>query len=378
MSAGRLTAGSAFASGDGRACGHAGRSAARAAVFAVALLAVAGCAAAGDFTGIKGRVALRGEVVPGVVVMAFRDFDAGLRSVPAARSAETNAEGIYSLELPPGSYHLVAVKTGGATLEEIRDGDLFCYYGGNPVRVETGRAANVGFNMVWVRKDPAPEVSTGVSGIVHDENGDRLNGGIVYFYPTASGGFRGMPGFFARVGEDGTFRARIRKGRFFVVARRRASGDMFGPTEIGDWFGYYIRNPVDLDDGAARGLRIDAVRRLGMLEKFEGIPEVPQGLLLQAKAEDPSGKPVAGVRLLVYRDAGMTGHPAAVSARSGADGIVELAVAEPGTYYLLAREKLGGPAEGEWYGKYGGSPDHSVLIRKADGTMFVTIRVERR
>jgi hypothetical protein len=110
----------------------------------------AGPAAGGDATGVRGRVALKGEVVPGVVVLAYRDFEAGLDSVPEATSSRTNAEGIYELPLPAGSYHLVAVKTDAQGLSGMREGDLFCFYGGNPVRVEPGRVANVGFNLVRV------------------------------------------------------------------------------------------------------------------------------------------------------------------------------------------------------------------------------------
>jgi hypothetical protein len=113
-----------------------------------------------------------------------------------------------------------------------------------------------------------------------------------------------------------------------------------------------------------RGIRVDAVRRLGMLEKIEGIPVRPPGIGLRATIVDSSGSPVSGVRVLAYHTAEMTGHPAFVSGRSSADGAVELIVVEEGVYFLLAREKLGGPAEGEWYGKYAGSGDPSVRVSK--------------
>ena len=347
-------------------------------LLAVSLAVAASLSFAGDFTGVRGRVALKGEVVPGVTVLAFRDFDAGLSSEPVARSGETNAEGIYSMELPSGSYHLVAAKSGGPSLSGLREGDLFCFYGGNPVRVEPGRTVNVGFNMIRVEKDPLPDPSPGISGTVYDESGKPLSGVVVYFYGSPSDGFRGIPGFFARVGEDGTFRARVRKGKFFVIARKRESGDLFGPTEIGDLFGYYARNPVVLAEGGNRGIRIDAIRRLGMLEKFEGIPVQPSGIALKALIVDASGNPVPGVRVLAYRTGEMTGHPAIVSGRSGGDGAVELIVVEEGDYFLLAREKLGGPAEGEWYGKYGGGGDRPVLISSKEKAAPLRIVVERK
>lgn len=332
----------------------------------------------GDFTGVRGRAALKGEVVPGVVVLAFRDFERGLSSAPVARSRETNAEGLYALELPPGSYFLAAVRTDAPSLAQLREGDLFCYYGGSPVRVDPGRATNVGFNLIRVEKDPPPETPSGVSGMVYDENGRPLKDGAVYFYKSPADGFKGMPGTFARIGEDGAFRVRVRKGTFFVVVRRRETGDLFGPTEIGDSFGYYTRNPVTLAEGEAKGVRIDAVRRLGMLERFEGIPAQRQGTALRVRVVDPSGQPVPGLRVLAYRGDDMAGHPAVVSGKTGPDGVAEILLMESGKYYLLAREKLGGPAEGEWYGKFGGAADHSVTVGDGEAPRPVEIAVERR
>ncbi|GAB4369913.1 MAG: hypothetical protein Kow00128_16520 [Deltaproteobacteria bacterium] len=346
--------------------------------FLCLLLVQAVPGAAGDFTGVRGRVAIRGEVVPGVVVRAYTDFEAGLASIPAATSAPTNAEGIYSIELPPGSYFLVAAKTAGKSLSDLATGDLFCYYGGNPVRVEPGRTVNVGFNLVRAGEDPEPLLPRGVSGEVRDENGKPLSGGIVYFYRSPRDGFRGIPGFFTRVGPDGAFRARLRKGTFFVIVRRRESGELFGPTEIGDHFGYYVRNPVVLREGEAAGIRIDAVPRLGMLEKFEGFAPQERGITLHVRVVDASGNPVPGVRVLAYRKEGMTGFPAYISGKSGGDGFADLTILEEGTYYLLAREKLGGPAEEEWYGRYGGSPDHSIRVERGSVPADLRIEVGRR
>lgn len=346
---------------------------------AIAAVAVAAApCSGGDFTGARGRVALKGEVVPGVAVLAFRDFEAGLASVPVARSERTNAEGIYALELPAGSYVLVAVRTDAASLADVRPGDLFCYYGGNPVRVDPGRATNVGFNMVRVATDPDPDPGFGVGGVVLDETGLPLPGAAVYFYKSPADGFKGVPGFFVRAGEDGRFRARIRKGTFFAVARRRATGELFGPTEIGDHFGYYVRNPVVLGEGGSRGLRIDAVRRLGMLESFEGLPPSTRGASVRVIVTDADGKPVAGLRVLAYRAPDMIGHPLHVSGKTGADGGATLAVTDAGEYFLLAREKLGGPAEGEWYGRLGGASARPVRIGGRADSSAVRIVVEKK
>jgi hypothetical protein len=325
-------------------------------------------AAGGDVTGVRGRVALKGEVVPGIVVFAFRDFDAGLNSVPLATSSRTNAEGIYELPLPAGSYHLVAVKTDAPGLSGMREGDLFCFYGGNPVRVEAGRVANVGFNLVRVGVDPPPDPAYGVSGAAFDEDGKPLAGAVVYFYNSPSDGFKGIPGFFARTGGDGTFRVRLRKGTFFAVARKRETGDLFGPTQMG-------RLPITSQRRWEGGERGSAGHVKTCRARF-GVRW--QGIAVRVRVVDGSGKPVAGLRALAYKGSGMTGHPAFVSAKTAADGIAELTVTEEGVYHLLARENLGGPADGELYGKFAGTKDHSVKVTRDGAAGTVEIVVERK
>ena len=352
-----------------------------AAVAAIALGAVAPrVSAAGGFTGVRGRAAWNDNTAAGVTVYAYRDFERGPGSDLVAHSSPTSADGVFSLELPAGNWFLVAAKTESPGLAGLREGDLFCFYGGNPVRVEPGRLTNVGFNLVRVGVDPPPDAAYGVSGAVFDEDGKPLAGAVVYFYESPADGFKGIPGFFARTGEDGTFRARLRKGTFFAVARKRESGDLFGPTQIGDRFAYYVRNPITLAEGGpTRGIRLDAVRRLSMLEKFEGFPAADRGIAVRVRIVDGSGKPVAGVRALAYKGSGMTGHPEYVSGKTGIDGIAELTVAVEGVYHLLARENLGGPAEGELYGKYGGTKDHSVNIARDGAPLgILTIAVERK
>jgi len=334
-------------------------------------------AAAGDFTGVRGRAARNGEPVAGVTVYAFREFDRGPGEEPAGHSTPTPADGTFSLPLPAGSYILVGAMTDGRDLAALRTGDLFCYFGGNPVRVEPGRATVVGLGLFPVGDDPAADNASGISGTVYDEHGKPLSGAAVYLYKSPADGFKGMPGVFARTRQDGTFQLRVRKGAFFVVARRRETGELFGPTRPGDHFGYYPRNPVVLAEGERKGIRIDALPRVDIREKYGEGYEPPGEIVIRVKAVGPGGTPLAGIRILAYRTGAMTGFPAFVSGKTGADGWTDLAVGEEGTYYILARERLGGPADGEWYGKYTGSNDHAVNVSRG-GTGPLTIVLDKR
>jgi hypothetical protein len=323
----------------------------------LALLPVS--AAAGESTVLRGKAVLDNEGVSGVTVLAYRDYDRGAAEEPFARTGPTGADGMFSLPLPPGNWFLVAYRAEGGP-SALKPGDLFCYFGGNPVRVEGGRAPLVGLNLSRIVPDPSPAGQDGLSGIVVDEKGKPLEGATVYLYKSAADGFKGMPGTFARTKEDGTFRLRVRKGTFFAIARKRQSGDLFGPTLPGDHFGFYPGNPVTLAGGAPKGLHIDAMPRLSQQEKMGESTAPVEKFAIRARMVDGGGKPVAGVRLLAYKSPSMSGFPAFVSGKSGNDGQVELVVADPGRYHLMARERLGGPVDGEWYGKYAGTADHSA------------------
>lgn len=351
-------------------------------LFGIVLLLVsapaAGFSGNGEFTGVKGWVSLNGERVSGVTVSAYREYERGPASGAVAISDPSGPDGTFSVGLPAGNYFLVAAKTERGTPAGLRTGDLFCFFGGNPVRVEEGRRTAVALNLQRVGADPESAAASGITGTVYDARGIPLPGAVVYAYQGAADGFKGMPGVFTRTREDGTFHLRVRKGTFFVLARKRGSGELFGPTLPGDSFGFYPGNPITLVEGRGRGIRIDTQSRQDMREKMGDAYGPPPAIVLRAKVVEVSGRPAAGVRLLAYRNEGMTGFPAFVSARSGTTGSVTLEVAEEGTYFLLAREKLGGPAEGELFGKFAGTKDHSVKVTRDGAAGTIEIVVERK
>lgn len=348
---------------------------------ALAFWLFAGLASAGscgEFTGFKGWVSVNGERIPGVTVYAYREYERGTATDPVALSEPSRPDGSFSVALPAGSYFLVAAKTESGNLAVLRTGDLYCFHGGNPVRVLEGRPSFIGLSLLRVGEDPEPAAEYGITGTVYDERGNPLSGAAVYAYKSAADGFKGMPGVFTRAREDGTFHLRVRKGTFFVLARKRGSGELFGPTLPGDRFGFYPGNPVTLAEGRGKGVRIDAQPRQEVREKLGDAYAPAPAIVLRARVVDGAGRPAAGVRLLAYRNEGMTGFPAYVSSRSGNDGSVALEVAEEGTYFLLARENLGGPAEGELYGKFTGTKDHSVKVTREGVTGTVEIVVGRK
>lgn len=331
-------------------------------LLAAVLLLAAG--AAWGASGIQGRAAWRGELVPGIVVRAYRSIPDIAAGKVVAESAPVGLDGTYRLELPPGSYYLTARDGSGP----LRPGNHFCYYSGAPVQVVEGSFRNVGFNLVRMPQEAAAEKAprSGLRGEITFQDAP-LERAYLYIYQDAEKGFKG-PGYLIQPVEKGRFRVNLPPGRYWLLARKRLRGGQFGPIETGDYFNYYPGNPVTVAAGEVREVKIETITRLSMLEDDPAAPFVG----VRGRIVDSGGKPVARLHVFAYRQAEMTGTPEFFSAPTGADGRFELALPEGGPFYLLARQEFGGPAgESELYGRLGAP----VRIEPHGKSAEVTIHV---
>jgi len=303
--------------------------------------------------GVEGLAALRGEFVAGVVVLAFTEPGPGSKAVPLAVSGGTDESGRYRLALKPGSYYLVAVKTAGTHWPfPGKKGDLFCYYLGNPIVVEPGKMTRVGFNMVRIGGDPLAPVAgegAGVAGQVLFED-KPLSRAYVHVYSDAGTNFRGMGLASVPAGEDGRFRIKLPPGSYYLLARKRQGGGMYGPPGKDDYIGYFPGNPVTVSQGSFLPLLLEATTRVDLLEEIWFTEGASAGWF-EGTVTEAAGKPAAGLYVLFYLDEGMSGTPAFVAGPTNAKGHFKVRAAA-GKFHLLARSNLGGPLEaGEWYGK---------------------------
>ncbi|MBW6512608.1 MAG: hypothetical protein K0A93_10955 [Desulfuromonadaceae bacterium] len=317
-------------------------------------------------SGVKGRAAWRGELVPGVSVRAYRAVADIALGKEVGRAETTALDGTYQLDLPPGEYFLTARDYPAAP----QPGDHFCYYSGSPVRVVAGRYTNVGFNLIRVPQEapPQPGTRSAIEGEITFQ-GKPLEKVYLYVYNDPENGFKG-PGYLVHPVEKGTFRLRLPPGDYYLLARKRLKGGRYGPIEIGDYFNYYYGNPVRIEAGEVRDIHIETITRLSMLEAddpvpFHGVRGVVHG----------GGKePVAGIYVFAYATATMTGTPDYFSAPTGADGRFELPLPGDGPYHLLARQEFGGPATNEFYGRLAGP---GLRFDAQTTTHEVTINVEQ-
>jgi len=318
-------------------------------------------------SGVRGRVAWRGELIQGVKVRAYHAVADIAGGVPVAVSAPTDLDGIYQLELEPGNYVLAA----GNQLDVLKPGDLFCYYSGSPIRVSAQGYRNVGFNLVRVPEETPPTAAkrSGIYGEVSFQD-ELLERSYLYVYKDPGKGFKG-PGYFIQPVAKGNFRLNLPPGDYYLLARKRERGGQFGPIEIGDYFNFYYGNPIHVAEGQVREVKIETITRLSMLEEdvvdFQGV---------RGQVVDSAGKGQAGLYVFAYRLPEMTGTPDYFSVPTSQEGLFELSLPDGGPYYLLARQVFGGPAEtNELYGKLQSETGLALAVSVPEHTAEVRIHV---
>jgi hypothetical protein len=300
--------------------------------------------------GVEGTVEYRGEKVPGAYVELF---DIRKPDAEAVGSANSGSDGRFTVSLPPGSYRLTVKKrpegpgSGGMLFGSTGKGHL-----------EVDRAvlmvSTIQLRDMGVGEGMAGEIA--VSGSVHGPGGP-LPGAYVYFYPDET---RRGPGYLARArtGENGQFTAGLAPGAYTVTVRFSTAGsgagsDGMGTVSVGDLVGDYRSNPLQVGSAPVE---------LGRIELRSVDPDAWEhkqwagvqgdfkvtGLVLR---EDRS--PMAGAYVFLYDDRRMVGKPVSISAPTARNGQYSVAVSRPGTYYLGARTRFGGPVEpGEFMGAW--------------------------
>ncbi|HEY6000421.1 MAG TPA: hypothetical protein VI078_14125 [bacterium] len=291
--------------------------------------------------------AVTGQRYPGVALLEERVV------------ATAGADGRAALALAPGNWYLSAAAPG-----------LFGWYGSNPIQVRAGETLDIAVPAVPAGGAPAvaavPAGGESVAGAVTGEAGP-VGGADVAFYLDASTQFRG-PGYLeVRTDERGGFEARVSPGRYWLIVRRRSGQQPFGPLEVGDVFGFYPGNPLEVRAGERLDLRLPTV---AVLKKSGWSAPSALRVRLSGTIRDAADRPLAGYRAFLHEKAAMLGKPEFVSEPSGPDGRYIIWVDREGFFYLGARAEVGRSREArEVIGLYRGAPDHAVAVHLGAGDL---------
>ena len=361
---------------------------------AICLLFFAGSQALAE--GVEGRLVTTDGPVPnplkGGIVKAYRSVD--FSGEPAAASRPTGPDGKYSLNLEPGTWYLAAEASS-----ETGNSSLWSWCGQNPVTVSPvtdSPVTNPKDERPWIgfilEKWTAPVYTAGEEAFPGTDSYDGVLMGTVSLdgtpsekvnvtlYFDSTDGFRGM-GFLRAppTGPDGRFLLEmVPEGSYYIIARKRESGQGVGPMMKGDLISYYRHNPIEIRSGK----KVEVLLPLTPKKQDRDINLAPgkfYGPGFRGTVTDGQGHPVSGVHVFAYLEPEMGHHkPAALSSLTDAMGRYSISLPGKGRYYIGARSGYGdNPAPGELFGHYQGTPDHSLILKSGEAMTNVDMVVER-
>jgi hypothetical protein len=334
-----------------------------------AILLLTGCAA--QTGSVTGRVKADDAPVEGVRVT----LTATSPATAATLTAITDADGNYIFpKVEPGDFELGARLDGEPALVSARRA--------TPLHLSPGGTKHTGLKLVewegviYSRDSEEPEGFGSISGRVLHRNAP-VSGATITLYLDLEEGLKG-PGYrqsFVTDEEGQFFLGEVSEGRYYAVARQRATGAA-GPVREGDLYGEATAAPLLVRSKMEASINIHVVKK----EKAQA----PHATALDATSTaivgrivDAAGNPVSGVYVFAYRDRTI-GHrmPDFLTPPTDADGVFVLPLGEGGLFYVGAREFFGGsPQPGERFGLYEGSADHGIRVREGEKVSDIVIRV---
>ena len=208
---------------------------------------------------------------------------------------------------------------------------------------------------------------TGVTGqIVNKTDGTPVAGAYVNLYPDTLSNLLGPSQFISSpTGTDGRFTVEIPTGTFYVVARKRASGDPSGPLSPGDLYSEHQRVITTVIEGklSVVDLTVAPVKAPMFFKKAMSEQMTTTGI--RGTQIDAAGNPVPGSFAVAYTNDDVKRLPDYASTLSDGQGRFVIYLPDSGDYYLGARVHAWDmPHPGELYGKYGGDTPTPVTVVK--------------
>ena len=244
---------------------------------------------------------------------------------------------------------------------------------------QAGGPERVAGEAKWVGSYIDGQGKTGISGTVTlKESGAPLEGCYVNIYPDAISNLLGPSQFISTPTDAaGRYQLDVPPGVYYVVARKRLSGQPTGPLSPGDHYSEHQRIITRVEAGKLVVVDLPVtVMKAPMFFKSRVVNKETDtgisGVLL-----DAAGQPVMGGFAMAYADQEMKRLPDFASTLSDEQGRFTIYLPEGGTYYLSARiHAWDMPTPGEPFGKYGGETPLPVSV--ATNSFVTDLRIEMK
>jgi hypothetical protein len=217
---------------------------------------------------------------------------------------------------------------------------------------------------------------TGIRGrIVLKDDGSPVAGGYVNVYPDTISNLLGPSQFISTPTDAaGFYQIEVPPGVYYVVARKRVSGQATGPLSPGDYYSEHQRQATRVVAGKVVEIELPvAVMKAPMFFKNRTVAEETdtgiRGVLV-----DAAGKPVMGGFAMAYNDQKMKRLPDFTSTLSDLQGRFTIYLPAGGRFFLAARiHAWDMPSPGEPYGQYGG--EQAIAVDVADREFVSDIKI---
>ncbi|AMV71063.1 hypothetical protein JCM30471_28820 [Desulfuromonas carbonis] len=232
-------------------------------------------------------------------------------------------------------------------------------------------------DLTRVTKSVDGQGRTGIDGqVLVKETGEPLAGAYINIYPDAFTNLLGPSQFMSRPTDaNGRYQIDLPPGTYYVVARKRMTGEPTGPLSPGDYYSsehHRVITTVTAGRVALVDLSVVTMRAPMFFKKGSMDQETRTGI--HGVLVDGEGNPVSGGFAMAYLDDNLQRLPDFPSTLSNERGEFTIYLPKGGTYYLGGRIHVWDmPRPGEPYGKFGGEPPTPVTV--ADDTFVDGIRI---
>lgn len=206
-------------------------------------------------------------------------------------------------------------------------------------------------------------------------SGDALGAAFVNIYPDTTSNLLGPSQYISSpTAADGHFTIDVPPGTYYVVARKRMTGEASGPLAPGDFYSEHKRILVEVKAGKMATVELEVVPMKAPMFFKKNLVERQTDTGIRGRLVDVEGKPVPGSFAIAYVDRDLKRLPDFASTLSDADGQFTIYLPEGGTFYLAARVHAWDmPRPGELYGKLGGDEASPVTVEKGSFVEDVTL-----
>ncbi|MBW2451695.1 MAG: hypothetical protein JRF07_04975 [Deltaproteobacteria bacterium] len=218
---------------------------------------------------------------------------------------------------------------------------------------------------------------TGIQGQVTIKDGNRpLKGGYVNIYPDTISNLLGPSQFISLpTDEKGQYQLEAPPGVYYVVARKRMSGQPTGPLSPGDFYSEHQRIVTTVKTGKLAVVDLEVVPMTAPMFFKSRVVDRETSTGIRGNLIDQTGQPVMGGFAMAYVDQDLKRLPDYASTLSDEQGRFTIYLPQGGTFYLSARiHAWDMPSPGEPYGKYGG--DQAVPVTVETNSFVENIRIE--